>query len=98
MQISINGWGQSGGAHVAFDEAFGWSGAPANKKGYVKPADFRAFCERVRAKVAALKSASGAATGGGAAIDQLERLAKLRSSGALTEEVFQAAKRDILGL
>lgn len=69
-------------------------------KALITPEAFRAFTERVQAKVAALKSASGGAiaSGGGEALDQLERLAKLKASGALNEEEFQSGKRNILGL
>ncbi len=45
------------------------------------------------------RSAAPAAPGGsGSYLDDLERLAALRSSGILTEEEFQAKKKQILGL
>lgn len=42
--------------------------------------------------------AAPAASGGGNYLDELERLAKMKDEGVLTEEEFTARKRDILGL
>ena len=43
-------------------------------------------------------AAAGAADQGDDYIDELERLAKLRDEGILTDEEFEAKKKDILGL
>ena len=43
-------------------------------------------------------ASSGGASSGGTDLDELERLAKLRDQGVLTEEEFTAKKKQILGL
>ena len=43
-------------------------------------------------------ASSGGASSGGTDLDELERLAKLRDQGVLTDEEFTAKKKQILGL
>ena len=57
------------------------------------------FCQGVRSRISAGKAAAsgpGPVTAQSDMVTQLERLAKLRESGALTDEEFQAQKQKIL--
>ena len=51
---------------------------------------------QIQGNVQGFGPASGGAGGGNDAVSQLERLAALRNSGALTEEEFAAQKRRVL--
>ncbi len=56
-----------------------------------------AFGQRLQSRLQAIKSgAAPSSQAGGALIDQLERLAALKTSGAISEEEFQLAKRKLL--
>jgi hypothetical protein len=78
--------------------------APGNKAEikHVHKEQVRAFCDYVRARISGATQHASApqappATGGQTdVVSQLERLAKLKEQGILTDEEFQAQKQKIL--
>ena len=64
---------------------------PLDKREYEKA---RPYIERMRELIAAAKRPSSAPSGDIAS--QLERLAQLKASGALSEDEFESAKRRLL--
>jgi hypothetical protein len=70
----------------------------ASKKGInVSKAEFAQFCEQLRGHVEQIRSIQGGKPGPASLVlNQLERLAALKQSGALTEEEFRIAKMKLL--
>ncbi|MNS79983.1 hypothetical protein D3C72_1136500 [compost metagenome] len=72
------------------------SGNKAEIKSVVA-AEARAFAEGARRRIAALEDGKGASVQGDDVVGRLERLAKLRADGALSDAEFEAQKAKVLG-
>jgi phage FluMu protein Com len=61
-------------------------------------AEFEAFKEAVEERLIAIRSPASHAPAALSPVEELEKLARLRDRGIVTEEEFQAKKRQLLGL